>query len=169
MKITLPLKSTMKDTHNYHFILDNPDNISNFITKRIDKKITWFFRKREKFIKCYARADWKEKVIDFFYGEHLGLDIKTFGHIVAGTDNVLIIDWENDCPILKRCLEQKIDSKMVCSTLYNTQYQALLNLIEPGLFFARDYTMIRPNYKFCREIIYYHKDFADILANSYFK
>ena len=159
----------MDDTYNYHLILKDPKNISTFITKRINKKINWFFENREHFLKRYTQADWKEKVINFFYGEHLGLDVKEFGHIVAATDYVLIIDWENDCPILKRCLDQDVDLKMVCSTLYNTQYQALLTLIEPGLFFARDYTKIRPDYKYCREIIYYHKEFEDELAICHLK
>jgi len=158
-----------EDNHNYHIILNNPDNISNFIKMRINKKINWFFENKKNYLQRYSHVNWKEKVIHFFYGEHFNLDAKKYGNIVAANDNVLIIDWENDCPILQRCLNQQIDPKMVCSTLYNTQYQALLNLIEPGLFFARDYTMIRPDYKFCREIIYYHKDFADILANNYFK
>ena len=157
-------KFPIDDTYDYRSILDDPVKTSEFITRRIDKKINWFFENREKYVKKYAQVDWREKVSDFFYGEHLGLKVSDFGHIIAKTDNVLIIDWENECPILKRCLEQQIDLRMVCSTLYNTQYQALLTLIEPGLFFSRNYKMIRPEYKSCREIIYYHKNFKDELA-----
>ncbi|MFX0140248.1 MAG: hypothetical protein ACFFDN_41795, partial [Candidatus Hodarchaeota archaeon] len=115
----------INDTHDYHFILENPDNISNFITKRINKKITWFFENRENYLQRYAQSDWKEKVIDFFYGEHLSLDVKEYGHIVAETDNVLIIDWENDCPILKRCLDQDVDLKMVCIILLYRNFKVI--------------------------------------------
>lgn len=157
------------DTYNYQNILDDPNNISSFITRRINKKIDWFFEKRERFLSYYANKNWKEKVICFFYGEHLNLDVEKHGHIVAATDEVLIIDWENDCPILNRCIAQNINLEMVCSTLYNTQYQALLTLIEPGLFFARDYNKIRPDYQYCREIIYYHKEFKDEFAICHLK
>jgi hypothetical protein len=162
-------KFPIDDTYDYHSILDDPIKTSEFITRRIDQKIDWFFANRDNYLKNYAQADWREKVIDFFYGEHLDLNVSAFGHIIAKTDNVLIIDWENECPILKRCLDQKIDLKMVCSTLYNTQYQALLTLIDPGLFFSRNYKMIRPEHQYCREIIYYHSSFEDELAICHLK
>ena len=89
-------KFPINDTYNYRSILDDPAKTSEFITRRINQKIDWYFKNREIYQNEYAHADWKEKVIDFFYGNNLGLKVSDFGHIIAKTENVLIIDWEND-------------------------------------------------------------------------
>jgi hypothetical protein len=143
---------TLQQYPDYGGILDDPHKIAHFINERISSKLDWYQKNLEKY-KGKKWPTWQRKVLEVFYEGNLGIHIPQHGQVLSEEDDVLIIKWKSPCPILRCCQELGLATSHVCSTLYHVQYQALLSLIVPGAFFARDYSRLRPDTDSCIEII----------------
>ncbi len=141
----------------YSQIMQDPQRIAEFVQQKVDSKIRWYQQNRH----CYEGrmwTSWQDKVLDIFYKDNLSIEIPRDGKVVCKKDHILVIDWKSPCPILKTCKQNGDNTAQVCSTLYHVQYQVFLSLIDPGLFFARDYSQLRPDADHCREVIIYRPD-----------
>lgn len=143
---------TFQHCPDYGGILDDPHKIVQFINERISSKLDWC-RKNLKNYEGKKWPTWQRKVIEVFYEGNLGILIPQHGQVLSEQGDELIIKWQSPCPILRCCQKLGLATSHVCSTLYHVQYQALLSLIVPGAFFARDYSRLRPDTDSCLEII----------------
>jgi hypothetical protein len=143
---------TLQQCPDYSGILDDPHKIAQFINERIRSKLDWY-KKNSKNYEDKKWPTWQRKVLEVLYEGNLGIAIPRDGEVLSEEDDELIIKWRSPCPILKRCQEFGLSTSHVCSTLYHVQYQALLSLLVPGAFFARDYSHLRPDGDSCIEII----------------
>jgi len=141
----------------YSQIMQDPQRIAEFVLQKVDNKIRWY----EQNCHCYEGKtwpSWQDKVLDVFYKDNLSIEVPRDGEVVCKTGHALIIDWKSPCHILESCKQNGDSTVQVCSVLYHVQYQILLSLIDPGLFFSRDYSQLRPDADHCREVIIYRPD-----------
>lgn len=155
---------TFHQCPDYSGILDDPHKIAQFINERINSKLDWY-QKNSKNYKDKKWPTWQRKVLEILYEGNLGITIPQDGEVLSEEDDVLIIKWRSPCPVLRCCQKLGLATSHVCSTLYHVQYQALLSLIVPGAFFARDYSRLRPDGDYCIEIIVRRLD-ADLLSRK---
>jgi hypothetical protein len=141
----------------YSQILQDPQQIAEFVQQKVDSKVRWYQENR-----CHYEgrpwASWQDKVLEVFYKGNLSIEVPHDGKVICKQGNILVIDWESPCHILESCIQNGDSTVQVCSTLYHVQYQVLLSLIDPGLFFTRDYNQLRPEADHCREVIIYRPD-----------
>jgi len=135
-------------------IVQDPRSIAEFVKQRIDSKIRWYQENRHRY-EGRMWPSWQDKVLEIFYKDNLSIEVPRDGVVVCRTGNILIVDWRSPCHILESCKQNGDNTAQVCSTLYHVQYQVLLSLIDTGLFFARDYSRLRPKADHCREVIFY--------------
>jgi hypothetical protein len=140
----------------YSMILSNPKSIEEFVKTKIESKRRWYLENRDRYAGRHWKG-WHEKVIEIFYRDNLGVEIPGEGEVVYMSKDTLIVDLRSPCPILDSCIREGANTIQVCSTLYHTQYQVLLSLIDSRLCFARDYSRLRPMVDHCREIIHWRK------------
>ena len=133
----------------YSRIVQDPQCTAEFVQQKIDNKIRWYQENCHRY-EGRTWASWQDKVLDVFYKGNLCIEVPRDGQVVCKTDHILIIDWKSPCHILECCIQNGDNTVRVCSTLYHVQYQVLLSLIDPGLFFARDYSQLRPDADHCR-------------------
>ena len=141
----------------YSQIMQDPQRIAEFVQQKVNNKIRWYQQNRH----CYEGrtwASWQDKVLDVFYKDNLCIEVPRDGEVIWKKGNLLVIDWKSPCYILESCIQNGNSTVQVCSTLYHVQYQVLLSLIDPGLFFTRDYSQLRPEADHCREVIIYRPD-----------
>jgi hypothetical protein len=143
--------------HGYSQIIQNPQHIAEFVQQKVDSKIKWYQQNHHRY-EGRTYASWQDEVLDVFYKGNLSIEVPHDGKVVCKQGNMLVIDWKSRCPILETCLQNGDDTVQVCSALYHVQYQVLLSLIDPGLFFTRDYSQLRPEADHCREVIIYRPD-----------
>lgn len=145
----------------YQEVLNNPERIAHFINGRIDSKLEWYRQNREKY-DGRTWETWQQKVLEVLYQDNLKIDVRRDGTVLCEEGNQLIIEWRCPCPVLDRCQRLGSSTKDVCSTLYHVQYQALLSLLVPGVFFARDYSQLRPMGDACIEVIVRRPDIKEL-------
>jgi len=155
---------TFQQCPDYGDILDDPHKIAQFINERISSKLDWY-RKNLKNYEGKKWPTWQRKILEVFYEGNLGIFVPEHGQVLSEQGDTLIIKWKSPCPILKCCQDFGLATSHVCSTLYHVQYQALLSLIVPGTFFARDYSRLRPDVDSCIEIIIHRPD-IDLLSRK---
>ena len=160
-----PETAQNQDAPDYWQILEEPQKIAEFINGRIDSKLAWYQKNRAKY-RDREWPTWQKKVLEILYRDNLCIKIPEHGNVVCEQGNLLIIEWRSPCPVLNRCKELGCATGDVCSTLYHVQYQALLSLIVPGAFFARDYSQLRPEGDSCIEVIVYRPDLRELFLES---
>jgi len=154
-----------EDAPDYRQILKEPQRIAEFINSRIDSKLAWYQQNRAKY-RDRRWPTWQQKVLEVLYKDNLRIEIPKDGKVVCEEGNLLIIEWRSPCPVLDRCKELGCATGDVCSTLYHVQYQALLSLLVPGAFFARDYSKLRPEGDSCIEVIVHRPDLEELFLQS---
>ena len=160
-----PVAPNLDGNPDYREVLNNPERIAHFINGRIDSKLAWYRQNREKY---HGRTweTWQQRVLDVLYQDNLEIDVRRDGTVLCEEGNLLIIEWRCPCPVLDHCQRLGCSTKDVCSTLYHVQYQALLSLLVPGAFFARDYSQLRPNGDACVEVIIRRPDVEELCAEQ---
>ena len=142
----------------YAKILEQDDQIEDFIRQRLERKLKWFNSEKPD---CTIGDDesWQDMILRVMYKGNLGIEENRDGKVIYKKGSLLIIDWQSWCPVLVYCAHTGQRSVPVCSVLYHMQYQYLLSKILHGAFFTRDYSRIRPDSCCCREIIFYDSNF----------
>ena len=113
--------------------------------------------KRKKFAEEFRRnfratGNLLEDILQI-YKAYFNIEIPKDGKIVKETENEVIIDWFNYCPVLEALKKLNIDSRSFCKEVYEKPVQVLLDSLLPyKVKFTRDYNYIRPYAKACREI-----------------
>lgn len=73
--------------------------------------------------------------------------------IVDKQKNRLVIHSKNFCPTLEACKILDLDTRTICRELNEKPTQALLQQLNPGLLFKRNYNCLRPFTPYCEEMI----------------
>jgi hypothetical protein len=100
------------------------------------------------------RAGSMKDVLDLFYFDFLGLREEDV-EVVKLDDFELITRCRNPCPILKLSLMLKVDTRVACKIVSEPVCKYVLNKLNPGLAFERNYSHIRPYSDSCEERIYF--------------
>ena len=75
-------------------------------------------------------------------------------NVIEKTENRLVSEFRDRCPILDACQHLGLDTRLVCRKVFHEPYQVLLSEISPRLKFNRDYENgLRPYSDRCVEII----------------
>jgi hypothetical protein len=143
---------TQAGCDDYPRILASPTAAGQFVQQKVASKIRWWRQNRRRY-EGRSWPAWQDRVLEILYADNLDIRVPGDGELVCKAGNVLVVDWRSRCHILRCCQQTGADTLQVCSVLYHVQYQALLSLICPGAFFARDYSRLRPDADSCREVI----------------
>jgi len=154
-----------EQTPDYPAILEDPQETARFMNDRIESKLNWYIAHSAEYAGKTWQS-WQEKVLDVLYGGNLGIRIPADGDVVCKEGDILMIKWRSPCPVLEHCRKSNQATSRVCSVLYHVQYQALLSLIVPGAFFARDYSQLRPHGDHCTEVIVRRPD-GELLEHAW--
>jgi hypothetical protein len=65
----------------------------------------------------------------------------------------MVTRWWNQCPTLDACQKFGLDTRDICRKVYHQPVQIMLERVDPGLRFDRNYECLRPYAPYCEEII----------------
>lgn len=109
------------------------------------KAIVWILTRKKK-------IDDMREILIYFYYDFLNIDKKDI-EIKKLTNNELVTEARNPCPILSIALRLNIDTKIICKKASEPVCKFFLRQLNPRLVFLRDYNEIRPYADFCKERI----------------
>jgi hypothetical protein len=84
-----------------------------------------------------AHEAWRRIII-----EGMGVD-ERFSEIIEENENLIVFRSRNFCPILGACEELRLDTRLVCETVYELPVELICKQIHPYLSFTRDYSKLR--------------------------
>ena len=75
--------------------------------------------------------------------------------IIRRNDKEIVFRSINSCPTLEACRILGLEPIKICKLYNEGATDALVKLVDPRLEFSRNYARMRPEYKYCEEIIRY--------------
>lgn len=122
------------------------DEINEELT---EKRIGWYEDNKGELV---LEGSEVKKAYTVFLLEYLEIDP---GEVPVVHEGETRIVWRstNWCPVAEACERGGFDTREVCKKGWESSVQAMIERINPGLVFSRNYDRIRPYSNYCEESI----------------
>lgn len=114
------------------------------------KRVSWFEENQDSIRQKYSPTP--RSAFELLFFEYMGLSDNDLP-IIKENDSEIVWKSKNNCSTLNLCHELKLDTNIVCQSVYEKPTQLLLSQLDPQLRFIRAYQQIRPYTDYCLERI----------------
>ena len=127
---------------------EQSDSYSGINNHQIAKRTQWM-KDNMKLLADMSGSDVR-KAYEMILIKYIGIDPEEVP-VVSESDTKIIWRSYNWCPVLEACKRINVDTRKACKEGWEESVDKMAKIINPKLYFFRNYNNLRPHGEYCEE------------------